>query len=198
MRSLSSRVERMREALHRSRAVPLHARGHRVRPVLHGLRRLPHPEVRNVVPTRVPPVTSTEKVAAWRAANRERAREVQKRYEAKHADKIKARAAARYADDRDARKLKVRIARYKRLYGITVEQFDKMMELQGGACAICGRIPKPGRLLHVDHDHRNSHRVRGLLCAFCNLRVLGRGREDAECHESAAVYLRSTFDGRNL
>lgn len=143
-------------------------------------------------------MNSTEKVAAWRAANRDRARSIQLRYEEKHADKIKARAAARYEADRDTRKQKVRAARYKRLYGITVEQFDKMMELQGGVCAICGRAPKPSRLLHVDHDHRGDHRVRGLLCAFCNLRVLGHGREDAECHESAAIYLRSTFDGRNL
>ncbi len=141
-------------------------------------------------------MTSTEKVRAWREANRERQRRNQRAYAKKHAAKIAAACAARYAADRDGRKQMVRAARYKRLYGISLVQFDAMMLRQGGCCAICGRKPKPGRRLHVDHDHKGNHRVRGLLCGFCNLRVLGRGREDAELHEAAADYLDSTWDAR--
>lgn len=140
----------------------------------------------------------SEKARLWRAANRARALAIRLKYEAKHAAKIKAAAAARYRADADGRKQMIRAARYKRLYGITIAQFDDMMRLQGGVCAICGRPPNTGRRLHVDHDHRGIKRVRGLLCTFCNLRVLGRGREDAECHEIAAWYLSSDFDGRNL
>ncbi len=141
--------------------------------------------------------TSTEKVRAWRKANRERQQHNQRVWAKKNAAKIAAAAAARYAADRNVRKEKVRAARYMRLYRITVAQFDKMMTMQNGCCAICGREPTPGRRLHVDHCHR-SLRVRGLLCGFCNQHVLGRGKEEAILHDEAAAYVRSSFDGRQL
>lgn len=59
-----------------------------------------------------------------------------------------------------------RARRYKRLYGITVDEYDKMFEFQDGSCAICGRPPKNKRLA-VDHDHKTGA-VRGLLCHICN------------------------------
>lgn len=45
-------------------------------------------------------------------------------------------------------------------YGITVQDYDLMLELQKGRCAICG---EECSLLHVDHDHVTG-KVRGLLC----------------------------------
>jgi hypothetical protein len=41
---------------------------------------------------------------------------------------------------------------------------------QRGVCAICGREPRPGKHLHIDHDH-DTGRVRGLLCFSCNVGV---------------------------
>lgn len=52
-------------------------------------------------------------------------------------------------------------------YGISPEQFDQMMEMQGGVCVICKRPPREGRLLVVDHCH-TSGRVRAALCHGCN------------------------------
>lgn len=60
--------------------------------------------------------------------------------------------------------------------GITliVEEYDEMLERQGGVCAICGspETMKSNqgftRRLSVDHDHR-TFRVRGLVCSKCNL-----------------------------
>ena len=58
-----------------------------------------------------------------------------------------------------------------RLYGITSEDYDRLLAHQGGKCAIC-RKP-PGRIrLAVDHCHR-AKKVRGLLCAYCNNKVIG-------------------------
>ncbi len=92
-----------------------------------------------------------------------------------------------------------RDAYLRRTYGLTLAQFNKMNKMGPhgpGACWITGRKPKPGKVLHVDHDHRTG-RVRGLLCYFANHHLLGRGRENPEHHEAAARYLRNTeFDGR--
>lgn len=58
------------------------------------------------------------------------------------------------------------------LYGITPEQYDIMLEKQGGVCAICGQVET--RMLNhkivrlsVDHNHKTG-KIRGLLCHKCN------------------------------
>lgn len=62
-----------------------------------------------------------------------------------------------------------RPSRYKKLFGITVEDYNLMLEAQNGKCAICERLPAKN-LLAVDHDHETG-RVRGLLCPPCNRSV---------------------------
>lgn len=79
-------------------------------------------------------------------------------------------------------------ARLLAKYGMTPADYDDLLALQGGVCAITGRAPKPGRSLNVDHDHK-TRKVRGLLSFFANRRLLGRGREDAQIHRIAAEYL---------
>ena len=48
-------------------------------------------------------------------------------------------------------------------YGITVEEFNLLQEMQGGKCAACSKRPADV----VDHDHV-TNLVRGLLCRPCN------------------------------
>lgn len=59
-----------------------------------------------------------------------------------------------------------RIRRFAKLYGITVQDYDRMLTRQRGVCAICLK-PEKNRMLAVDHDH-DTGRVRGLLCTTCN------------------------------
>ena len=61
---------------------------------------------------------------------------------------------------------KARRSRLKRLYGITPEEYDIILEHQGGVCYICEKPPKTLRLA-VDHDHTTGL-TRGLLCWSCN------------------------------
>ena len=58
----------------------------------------------------------------------------------------------------------------ERYYGITLEQFDSMLEAQGGVCAICGSVNHNGRRLDIDHNHKTG-KIRGLLCQACNIRL---------------------------
>lgn len=52
-------------------------------------------------------------------------------------------------------------------YGMSQENYDTILEAQGGVCAICGGVNPSGRKLSVDHDHETLD-VRGLLCVGCN------------------------------
>lgn len=52
---------------------------------------------------------------------------------------------------------------------ITDEEYDAVLALQGGHCAICPTTPK-SRRLDRDHDHATME-LRGLLCHRCNRRL---------------------------
>lgn len=62
----------------------------------------------------------------------------------------------------------------RKRFGITIDDYDRMLAAQNGLCAICGE-PEKGILkrtgkrkaLAVDHDHKTG-KIRQLLCAWCN------------------------------
>lgn len=72
-------------------------------------------------------------------------------------------------------------------YGITVEDFNKMLEEQGGVCAICKSNCNINRRLCIDHCHTTG-KVRGLLCSECNSGI-GKLKDDKELLKSALAYL---------
>src|SRR6266404_271849 len=75
----------------------------------------------------------------------------------------------------------------RRDYDISLEQFDAMLELQAGLCAICSQPMQPGKHTHIDHDHATGN-VRSLLCGLCN-KGLGHFRDDQALCQAAAQYL---------
>lgn len=78
--------------------------------------------------------------------------------------------------------------RLKAKYGITVEDYEQMLEEQQGVCAICRCAPSGRfRRLSVDHDHKTG-KVRGLLCDPCN-RILGMVQDRVEHLDSFVAYL---------
>jgi hypothetical protein len=76
----------------------------------------------------------------------------------------------------------------KRFRGITLDEYDSMLSLQGGVCAICGTAAPGGSgAFHVDHDH-NTNKIRGLLCVKCNP-ALGGFKDSIDILLKAARYL---------
>lgn len=76
-----------------------------------------------------------------------------------------------------------------RKYGITYDEFQILLEAQGGRCAICsGTDPGGSGDWHVDHNHETD-KVRGLLCSFCNTGI-GMFRDNVQNLYLAAAYLR--------
>lgn len=81
-------------------------------------------------------------------------------------------------------------------FGITIDDYNQMVQKQGGLCAIC-KSPETGTngrwemsilQLAVDHNHKTG-KVRGLLCRRCN-QALGKLEDDPALFEAAATYLR--------
>ncbi len=91
---------------------------------------------------------------------------------------------------RMANREKLKAARVLKDYGITLQDVAKMLEAQGGCCAICRR---PGSDfasgLHIDHDH-STHLIRGLLCWPCNVLLPSR-RDLVSLLQRAIGYLGS-------
>lgn len=80
-----------------------------------------------------------------------------------------------------------------RRYGITPDDYDRMLAEQGGLCAICRQPERSNRnrSLAVDHNHRTGL-VRGLLCSHCN-RAIGLLADDPTRLIRALAYLGATF-----
>ncbi len=79
-----------------------------------------------------------------------------------------------------------RVTKLKK-YGITIDQYEMMLERQHYGCKICGQQCATGRSLAVDHCHQTG-RVRGLLCIKCN-KALGLLDDDVNRMNLAAQYL---------
>ena len=89
----------------------------------------------------------------------------------------------------------------KKLYGITLEEFEAMLTEQDGRCKIClepvgslviesnyrSRDPDKWKRAMVDHCHRTG-KVRGILCMGCNFSI-GHFKDDPEILRRAAAYL---------
>ncbi len=71
----------------------------------------------------------------------------------------------------DCRRCCVKYQR-KYQYGVTGEDFERMMQRQRGKCAACKDTlaDLPPKHVHVDHDHTTGE-VRGVLCQGCNTAI---------------------------
>ena len=59
----------------------------------------------------------------------------------------------------------------KRIYNVTLEEYEKKLKEQNYSCAICKRHQSVfKRKLGVDHNHKTG-KVRDLLCDGCNVDV---------------------------
>jgi hypothetical protein len=114
-----------------------------------------------------------------RAAERER-----ERYHA-NPEEQRDRKRRRYHESADARRMQ-RCKALRRLYGVTMEQYEEIVRRQGGVCAICGGVDS-GKALSVDHCHATG-RIRGACCDLCN-RALGQMHDNPTLLRRAADYL---------
>jgi hypothetical protein len=84
----------------------------------------------------------------------------------------------------------------QKMYGLSLEDYDRLLAEQDGGCAVCGATEsgtyRGNPFLHVDHDHATGE-IRGLLCGKCN-RMLGQAEDSVDRLMAAAAYLLSKTD----
>jgi len=105
-------------------------------------------------------------------AQRELSRLRNLRYKDKFRETIKARKRADYIKNKQKYLTLERDRQYRKRYGITLADYERMLQKQGGKCAICAATSggRKQQAFAVDHDH-STGAVRGLLCIKCNARI---------------------------
>lgn len=119
----------------------------------------------------------------WYSRNREHVIARVKRWQQENPERVNASNRIRRAmyPERE------RDGHLRRTFGLSLEAYEELLRAQCGRCRVCGRLPRTGSSLHVDHDHETGE-VRGLLCFRCN-GGLGQFGEDAERLALAVDYL---------
>lgn len=147
--------------------------------------------------------TMANKHNRYYAKNRERINARRRAQYNTDPSKFKASMARYYRNNKESRKAYVKAWYYTnpskakaqnlRRYGLSVEQFNNLLEQQGYRCAICkqpnGKGTNKSRQLAVDHNHVTG-KNRGLLCTNCNT-SLGGFKDDILYLEAAIRYLQT-------
>lgn len=135
--------------------------------------------------------------ARWRKNNPEKVKEIRDRYYAKNKTQINDRQREWRKANPNRKKPSseaIRNGHYKYKYGITLDEYNRLLTQQGGVCAICQEsetsVKKNGEIasLCIDHCHTTG-KVRGLLCRMCNS-ALGKFKESLVILDRAKSYLK--------
>jgi len=95
----------------------------------------------------------------------------------KNPEKKKANMKNWYNNNKEKSRRLRRKSELKRLYNLTVEDYQNMVTGQNNQCYICGKVPK-NYTLCVDHNHETK-KVRKLLCHGCNhaVGIIEKGKD---------------------
>ena len=134
-----------------------------------------------------------ERNRVYRLKFPERIKETNRKYREKNREKI--RISNREWQKRNAEQNKKiqKNCSLKRQYGITLNDYNLLLESQNYKCAIClTDKSENGKSFAVDHNHKNG-KIRGLLCENCN-RGLGMFMDSENILLKAMVYLKNNVN----
>ncbi|MBW7970952.1 endonuclease VII domain-containing protein [Bradyrhizobium sp. BR 10289] len=109
---------------------------------------------------------------------RQRNRDYQRKYRSLNLEKV-----------REYDRARIRKRDLKKLYGLSLDDFQRLLSAQDFKCAICSADTprRAGSDWAVDHCH-STGRVRGILCHPCNT-MLGLARDNPLTLSKAIQYL---------
>jgi Recombination endonuclease VII len=131
----------------------------------------------------------------WAAENKGKVAAQRKRHWEKNKERISAQRKTKYRENKEV--FADRLLGY--MYGMSLAEYEEMLESQGHNCALCGESlgePIKGKSRHpIDHDHNggNSPRcgregVRGILHHKCNT-LLGYVEKNPDLVEKVKAYI---------
>lgn len=127
----------------------------------------------------------------WARDNPEKVKRSAARWYRENREKARGAARRRAGENRGKYTEHQWASRIKSRYGVTREEYERMVAAQEGKCKICGRgdTGRVGSKWPIDHDHKTGQ-VRGLLCVTCNS-LLGHAKDSPGILRSAIEYLDS-------
>jgi hypothetical protein len=124
----------------------------------------------------------------WDAANRDKRNAARRQRYATQREKENQRNREWYRANRKRVAAISRKSNLKTGYGMTLDQYESLLQRQGGKCEICKNAASTGKRLVVDHCHVTG-RIRGLLCSRCNL-AIGMFKDSIDALAAAIEYLK--------
>lgn len=132
------------------------------------------------------------------AKNKEKIRLRGLKYRAENAEYIKAKKADHFQRNKKViqERWNKQVLRYR--FGITPQQYDKMLSDQGGVCKICKkfRLTKAQGRMGVDHCHKTG-KLRGILCDWCNVGI-AKFEDNESFLIEAITYLKTNGNDINI
>lgn len=122
-----------------------------------------------------------------------REKEIKRRFRTRRPERIRAYKLIWRTNNAEHLKEYERARGLKRKFRMTIEDYDRLLEAQNGACAICEKGCSMGKALAVDHNHTTG-KIRQLLCSRCNT-VLGMVQESEQLLEASIAYLQKHRGG---
>lgn len=74
----------------------------------------------------------------------------------------------------------------RRVFGVTLDEWELVLAAQGGGCAGCDALGVT-RSLHTDHSHKTDE-LRGIVCIACNA-TLSKAKDNPHTLRRLADYL---------
>ena len=118
-----------------------------------------------------------------------------KKYKEENKEKLEVASLLWKKNNPDKVKQYQRTSNLRKNFGLSMDEYEQMLEKQNNLCAIC---EKPETFIHhqtketarlaVDHCHK-TNKVRKLLCKSCNT-ALGLFKDDIGVMENAVQYLK--------
>ena len=123
------------------------------------------------------PVGAREAYRRYRKERPDQTREHDRRYRKRHPEKIR---------------LIARRSHLRCCHGITPEDYEQLLQANGGKCWLCGTTsPGKSKHFHIDHNHITND-IRGLLCFDCNVNIVGHMEKHGVTPKMLTNYLKGT------
>lgn len=126
---------------------------------------------------------NASRMAEYRVANREKISSKRKAYVLANKDKFAAQSK-KYKEANRRENFQYHIDRQ---YGLSVEEYARMLNSQCFKCAACCVALLADRGTHIDHNHETG-KVRAILCSKCN-KALGLMQESPTKLRALADYI---------